>query len=304
MGAEAMLAPMRSRRSCLSVPGSSAKMLDKARGLGTDEIVIDLEDAVAPAAKDEARATVAAALLDGNWEADTVTVRVNATTSEWCEPDILELVGREDSSLDCLVVPKVEGAADLELIDRLAAQAEDTNGVHHVGVQALIETALGLRRVYEIAESGGRLEALIIGFADLAASLGRSEGTDYPGDRWHWVRETVLVAARASGLQAIDGPHLRIEDLDGLREEALRARALGFDGKWALHPTQVDPLNEIFGPSPEELERAKAILAALEAGEQGEGRGAVMLEGEMIDEASRKLAAQVVARGEAAGLAG
>lgn len=298
-----MLAPMRARRSCLSVPGSSAKMLDKARGLGADEIVIDLEDSVAPGAKDEARDAVAAALREGEWQAGTVTVRVNATETEWCETDILELVGQEGSSLDCLVVPKVESAADIELVDRLARQAEEAGGTgRHVGVQALIETAIGLRRVYEIAESAERLEALIIGFADLAASLGRPEGTGYPGDRWHWVRETVLVASRAAGLQAIDGPHLQIEDLDGLREEAARARALGYDGKWALHPTQVDPLNEIFGPTQDEFERAAAILSALEAGEQGAGRGAVMFDGEMIDEASRKLAAQVVARGQAAGL--
>jgi citrate lyase subunit beta/citryl-CoA lyase len=298
-----MLAAMRARRSCLSVPGSSTKMLDKARGVGADEIVIDLEDAVAPAAKDEARAAVAAAVGEGDWQAGTVTVRVNATTTEWCEQDILELVGREGSALDCLVVPKVESAADIELVDRLSGQAESAgDGRRRIGVQALIETALGLRRVYEIAESADRLEALIVGFADLAASLGRPGDTGYPGDSWHWVRETVLVAARAAGLQAIDGPHLRIDDLDGLREEAQRARALGYDGKWALHPTQVDPLNQIFGPTQEEFDRATAILEALERGEQGAGQGAVMHDGEMIDEASRKLAAQVVARGQAAGL--
>jgi len=277
-------------------------MLDKARGLDADEIVIDLEDAVVPAAKDEARATVAAALREGEWQAGTVTVRINATSTEWCEHDIRELVGGE-SALDSLVVPKVESPADIELVERLVDQAEGTGASEgRVGLQGLIETAIGLRRVYEIAETGDRLEALIIGFADLAASLGRPGGADYPGDRWHWVRETVLVAARASGLQAIDGPHLRIEDLDGLREEGLRARALGYDGKWALHPTQVGPLNEIFGPSQEEFDRSAAILAALDEGEQGTGRGAVMLDGEMLDEASRKLAAQVVARGQAAGL--
>ncbi|MDQ6749821.1 MAG: CoA ester lyase [Actinomycetota bacterium] len=294
---------MRSRRSCLSVPGSSAKMLDKARGLDADEIVIDLEDAVVPAAKDEARAAVAAALREGEWQAGTVTVRINATATEWCEYDIRELIGGGRSALDCLVVPKVESPADIELVERLVDRAEaDGESDEGVGLQGLVETAIGLRRVYEIAESGDRLEALIIGFADLAASLGRPGGTDYPGDSWHWVRETVLVAARAAGLQAIDGPHLRIEDLDGLREEALRARALGYDGKWALHPTQVAPLNEIFGPSQEEFDRSAAILAALDEGEQGRGRGAVMLDGEMLDEASRKLAAQVVARGQAAGL--
>jgi citrate lyase subunit beta/citryl-CoA lyase len=294
-----MLAPMRARRSCLAVPGSSAKMLDKARGLGADEIVIDLEDAVTPAAKDEARAAVAAALVEGEWQAGTVTVRVNATATDWCERDIHELAGLDGSSLDSLVVPKVESAADVELVDRLIAEA---GGGRPVAVQGLIETPLGLRWVYEIAEASERLEALIVGFADLAASLGRPGGAEYPGDSWHWVRETVLVAARAAGLQAIDGPHLRIDDLDGLREEARRARALGYDGKWALHPSQVEPLNEIFGPTQEEFDRANEILAALEGGAQEAGAGAVMLDGEMIDEASRKLAGQVVARGKAAGL--
>jgi citrate lyase subunit beta/citryl-CoA lyase len=298
-----MLAPVRARRSCLSVPGSSSKMLDKAHGLGVDEVIIDLEDAVAPGAKDEARAAVAAALREGGWQAGTVTVRVNAAGTAWCEHDVRELAGVEGSALDCLVVPKVEGAPDLEEVERLAAESEgDGSAERPVALQALIETALGLRRLHEIAEAGERLEALIIGFADLAASLGQSGGPDYPGDRWHWVRSSVLVAARAAGLQAIDGPHLQIDDLDGLREEAGRARALGFDGKWALHPAQVDPLNEIFGATQEEFDHATAVLEALERGEEEAGSGAVMLDGEMIDEASRKLAAQVVARGEAAGL--
>ena len=298
-----MLAPMRARRSCLAVPGSSAKMLDKARGLGADEIVIDLEDAVTPAAKDEARATVSAALVEGEWQAATVTVRVNAPATDWCELDVRELAGVDGRSLDSLVVPKVESAADVELVDRLAGECESAGcDERPITVQGLIETALGLRRVYEIAESSERLDALIIGFADLAASLGRPGATDYPGDSWHSVRETVLVAARATGLQAIDGPHLQIDDLDGLRDEARRARALGYDGKWAIHPSQVEPLNEIFGPTQEEFDRANEVLAALERGEEGAGSGAIMLDGEMIDEASRKLAAQVVARGEAAGL--
>jgi citrate lyase subunit beta/citryl-CoA lyase len=168
-----------------------------------------------------------------------------------------------------------------------------------VGLQALIETAAGLSRVGEIAGASDRLETLITGYADLAASLGRPPGAGYPGDRWHWVRSSVQVAARAAGLQAIDGPHLDIANLEGLRTEAGWARALGFDGKWALHPSQIDPLNEVFSPTQEEVGRATAVLDALAA---TDGSGAALLDGEMIDEASRKLAAQVVARGRAAGL--
>jgi citrate lyase subunit beta/citryl-CoA lyase len=198
------------------------------------------------------------------------------------------------TTLASLVLPKVEDPAELTELDRLLGERSEP------GVQALIETARGLSRVGDIAEASARLETLITGYADLAASLGRPAHADYPADPWHWVRETVLVAARAAGLQAIDGPYLDVADMEGLRVDAGHARALGFDGKWALHPSQVEPLNEAFSPTREEVERAIAVLDALErAGESG----AALLDGEMIDEASRKLAAQVVARGRAAGLA-
>jgi citrate lyase subunit beta / citryl-CoA lyase len=282
---------VRSRRSCLSVPGSSERMLEKAMGLPADEVVIDLEDSVVPERKEEARALAVRALQ--SWEGPAVAVRINPLSSEWGRADVEELAGAEHG-LGSLVVPKVESRDELSTVDRLLG------GSSGIGLQALIETAAGLSRVGEIASVSPRLEALITGYADLAASLGRPPRADYPGDRWHWVRETVLVAARAAGLQAIDGPHLDIADLDGLRTEAGRARALGFDGKWALHPSQVEPLNEIFSPAQEEVDRAAAVLEALDrAGDSG----AALLDGEMIDEASRKLAAQVVARGRAAGMA-
>jgi citrate lyase subunit beta / citryl-CoA lyase len=285
----------KARRSCLAVPGSSEKMLAKAQGLGADEIVIDLEDAVTPDRKDEARAATAAAIRDGDWGDRSIAVRINALATEWGERDVVELAERAGDRLGCLVVPKVASRAELAVVDSLL-------GEHEVGLHALIETAAGLAGVREIAASCHRLEALIIGYADLAASLGRQMAADYPGDRWHWVRETVLVAARSAGRQAIDGPHLEVGDLEGLEVEASRAYALGFDGKWALHPSQVEPLNEIFSPRQEDVDRAAAILDALAEGEREGGRGAVMLDGEMIDEASRKLAVQVVARGEAAGM--
>jgi citrate lyase subunit beta/citryl-CoA lyase len=279
---------MVSRRSCLSVPGSSERMLAKAAGLPADEVVIDLEDSVVPGAKEQARGLTVAAL--GSWQGPPVAVRINPLSGEWGREDVAALAGVE--GLGSLVVPKVEAAAALVEVDGLLGDSA-------AGLQALIETARGLQLVGEIAGASDRLETLITGYADLAASLGLPGRADYPGDRWHWVRSTVLVAARAAGLQAIDGPHLEIADLDGLRVEAGRARALGFDGKWALHPSQVEPLNEAFSPTPGELEHATAVLRALErAGDQG----AALLDGEMIDEASRKLAAQVVARGRAAGL--
>ncbi len=292
-----------SRRSCLSVPGSSEKMLAKAQGQPADEVVIDLEDSVPPDGKDEARATAASAICDGSWEGISVAVRINSASTPWGARDVAHLVEGAGDALTSLVVPKVESAEELRAVDRLLTGEEERVGREHpVGLQALIETAAGLCAAREIAAASDRLETLIIGFADLAASLGRQMAADYPGDRWHWVRETVLVAARAAGRQAIDGPHLEVGDLEGLEVEARRAYALGFDGKWALHPSQIEPLNEVFSPRQEDVDRAAAILDALAEGEREGGRGAVMLDGEMIDEASRKLAVQVVARAEAAGM--
>jgi len=274
-------------------------MLAKAQEQPADELVIDLEDAVVPDGKEAARATVIAAIRDGLWGQRSVVVRVNPLATEWGRRDVEEVVAGAGGALGGLVVPKVESPAELEELDSLLDETEERAGREPVGLQALIETAAGLVRAAEIARASARLEALIIGFADLAASLGRSSGADYPGDRWHWVRETVLVAARSEGLQAIDGPHLDVRDLEGLALEAGRARALGLDGKWALHPGQIEPINAAFSPAQAEVDRAGAIIDAL-AG--SEGRGAVSLDGEMIDEASRKLAAQVLARGQAAGL--
>jgi citrate lyase subunit beta/citryl-CoA lyase len=291
---------MRARRSCLSVPGSSEAMLAKAALLPVDEVVIDLEDSVAPAAKGEARDVVAGLLARDAMPAPAVAVRINAIDSPWFEEDVSELAGGVGTRIGSLVVPKVESAGDLarvtELLDSLG---EPAAGVH---LQALVETAGGLLRAGEIAASSSRLETLILGYADLAASLGRLPGPD-SADRWLHAQETLLVAARAYGLQAIDGPYLGIRDDDGLRVRADRVRALGFDGKWAVHPVQIEAINESFTPTLDEFERASAVVDALDRAAEGEARGAVELDGAMVDEASRKLALQIVARGRAAGLA-
>ncbi len=278
---------MRSRRTCLSVPGVSAKMLDKARGLPADEIVIDLEDSVPAAAKDEARATVVAALGAGEWQAPTVAVRINALDSTWCLRDVIDLLEGGGERLACLVVPKVERAGDVELLARLVDMVAPTP----VGFELLIETAAGLRNVNEIAAAGPRVEALIVGYADLAASLGRP-----PGDQWDWVLNSVLVAARSAGVQAIDGPYFDVRDVEGARARAAHARDLGYDGKWALHPAQLAPLNEVFSPTEQEVARATAVLEELSNAAASDGRGAVLLDGEMIDEAMRKQAVGVLAR--------
>jgi citrate lyase subunit beta/citryl-CoA lyase len=302
-----MIIRMRARRSCLSVPRVSEKMLEKARTLEADEVIIDLEDSVPADLKSRARDQVRAALSTGEWSAATVAVRINATTSHWCHRDVIELLEGAGERLAALIIPKVEGRADVEFVARLAGMVEQEVGREQpVALELLIETATGLTRIHESARASERVETLIVGYADLAASLGHpmgDAGSAEPGDRWDYVLQTVLVAARDAGAQAIDGPYFDIADVDGLRARAARARSLGYDGKWALHPSQIAPLNEVFSPTPAEFEQASGVLDELERAEQVDGRGAVLLDGQMIDEAMRKQATQVVARGQAAGLA-
>lgn len=278
---------MRARRSCLSVPSRPASKLAKGPQLAADEIVIDLEDSVPAELKDEARAAVVEALGDPRWAAATVSVRINGVDTPWWEED-LRAIAAAGPRLDTAIVPKVEGVADLERIDGLLdGLGEDGGGI---GLQALIESARGLRDVNAIAEGSGRLEALILGPADMSVSLGFPSPED--GSRWDFVRGAVLVAARAAGLQAIDGPHLKVGDDRSLLESAGRAHELGYDGKWAIHPAQVETLDRIFTPAEAEVEQARAILDALD----GAGDGAVAFEGEMLDEASRKRAEALLAR--------
>jgi len=294
---------MRARRSCIAVPGSSAKMLSKSRALTADEVVLDLEDSVVPAQKAEARTLVAAALGEGGWRAPTVAVRINELDSAWWEEDVSEVVTLGGPSLNCLVVPKVESGAELE---RVAAEIERAERAcersQPVGLEVLLETAGGLARAVEIAHASPRLEALIVGYADLAASLGRPFGTLVGGPDWSWAAETVLVAARAAGAEAVDGPQLDIADVDRLRATAEYAAGLGYDGKWAIHPSQIEALNEVFAPTQEDLDQAAAVIDALDSAESEGASGAASLDGAMIDEASRKLASLIVARGAAAGL--
>ncbi|CAN5180435.1 aldolase/citrate lyase family protein [soil metagenome] len=299
----------RPRRSCLSVPGSSPKMLAKAPSLPADEIFLDLEDSVAPLAKEEARINVVQALKEGDWTGRTVVVRVNAVATRWCYRDVIDVVEHAGRFLDCLMIPKVERSSDVTFVADLLRQVEDATGLdRRLGLELQIETAIGLSNVDAIAGASDRAETLIFGPADMSASLGLPALTaglpmpGYPGDHWHFVLSRILVAARAAGLQSIDGPYLVIKDLEGFREMATRARALGFDGKWALHPGQIDVLNEVFTPSQEEYEKSEAVLEAYRRATDVERMGAVMFGTEMIDEASRKMAEQLALRGRAAGL--
>ena len=284
-------------------------MLTKSSSLPADEVFMDLEDSVAPLAKEQARGNVVDALKNNDWGDRTVVVRINSIDTQWAADDLKTIVESAGSYLDCIMVPKVQHAHEVMFVDHLLRMIEVNTGLERrIGIEAQIETATGLENVNEIARASDRLETLIFGPADMSASLGLPTVTaglpmpGYPGDHWHWVLETILVAARAAGLQAIDGPYLLIKDLDGFRDMAMRARALGYDGKWALHPGQIDVLNEVFTPSQEEYDKAEAVLEAYRHATEIEKRGAVMFGNEMIDEASRKMALQFAERGRAAGM--
>jgi citrate lyase subunit beta/citryl-CoA lyase len=298
------------RRSCLSVPGSSEKMLGKAPGLGADMVFLDLEDAVAPLEKPGARAKVVNAINTLDFGDAVLCVRVNAWDTEWTYRDVIEVVEGASERLDELMLPKVECAADVHALDLLLTQIEKTTGRQsRVGIEAQIETARGLINVEEICAASDRLETIILGPVDMSASMempslaGGLDIPDYPGDYFHYAFVKILMAGRANGLQVIDGPYVKVRDSEGFREFCKRTQILGYDGKWALHPDQVTILNEVFGTSQEQFDRAVDILEAYEkATTEGDRKGAVMFGDEMIDEASRKVAVKVVSRGERAGM--
>lgn len=284
-------------------------MLGKGPGIAADMVFLDLEDAVAPKEKESSRPRVVAAIRDQDWGDKVLCVRVNDWSTKWTVYDILEVVGNAGPRLDEIMLPKVESAAQIVATDMLLRQVEIASGlpIGHVGIEAQIETARGLINVEEICAASPRLETIVFGPADFAASMempvltGGVHVADYPGDHFHYVFNKILMAGRANGLQVIDGPFLYIRDLDGLRDYSNRARNLGFDGKWALHPDQVTVLNEVFSPTQEQFDKAWEIIDAYREATEGEGKGAVMFGSEMIDEASRKMALKFIARGERAG---
>ncbi len=304
---------LRSRRSCLAVPGSSPKMIDKARDLPADQVFLDLEDACAPLAKPEARKTIVAALNEGGWGDKTRVVRVNDWTTHWTYRDVVEVVEGAGANLDCIMLPKVQTAEQVIALDLLMTQIEKTIGyeVGRIGIEAQIENARGLVNVDAIATASPRVETIIFGPADFMASINMKSlvvGEQPPGydvgDAYHYILMRILMAARANDKQAIDGPYLQIRDVDGFRRVAGRSAALGFDGKWCLHPGQIDACNEVYAPRQEDYDHAELILDAYDwyTSEAGGKRGAAMLGDEMIDEASRKMALVIAAKGRSAGM--
>jgi citrate lyase subunit beta/citryl-CoA lyase len=302
---------MRSRRSTLAVPGSNRRFLEKAQGLRADEVFLDLEDSVAPSAKREARENVVAALNEGDWTGKIRAVRVNDLSTQWTYRDVIDVVEGAGAGLDCLILPKVQRAADVQWLDRLLTQLELATGlpVGDIAIEAQIEDARGMTAIDEIAASSPRLEALIFGPGDFMASLNMKTlivGEQPPGytegDAYHYILMRILVAARAQDLQAIDGPYFNVRDVEAFTRVARRSAALGFDGKWVLHPGQVEAANEVYAPAQDDYDHAELILDAYEYYTTVEQRGAAMLGDEMIDEASRKMALVVAAKGRAAGL--
>jgi citrate lyase subunit beta / citryl-CoA lyase len=299
------------RRSCHAVPGSNEKFLAKAPSLAADMFFLDLEDAVAPLEKEAARPKVVAAVRDQDWGDAVLCVRVNAWDTKWTYGDVISVVGEAGPRLDEIMLPKIQNAAQVVAMDLLLTQVELNSGLPagHIGIEAQIETAQGLINVEDICAASPRIETVILGPVDFSASMGMpslSGGLlipEYPGDYFHYVFMKILMAGRANGLQVIDGPYVKVRDPDGFREYARRTQILGFDGKWSLHPDQVPILNEVFSPTQVQFDRAWEVLDAYREATEGERKGAVMLGDEMIDEASRKVAVTLVARGERAGMA-
>ena len=288
-------------------------MLDKAKGLPADQVFMDIEDAVAPLAKPDARKNIVAALNEGGYDGKVRSVRVNDWTTEWTYRDVIEVVSGAGANLDCIMLPKVQGPEQIRALDMLLTQIEKSEGldVGRIGIEAQIENAMGLTMVDEIAAARPRVETIIFGPADFMASINMKSlvvGEQPPGydvgDAYHYILMRILMAARAYDKQAIDGPYLQIKDLDGYTRVSERSAALGFDGKWVLHPDQIAAANEIFSPRQDDYDHAELILDAYEwyTSAAGGARGAAMLGDEMIDEASRKMALVIAGKGRAAGM--
>lgn len=294
---------MKPRRSNLSVPGHLKKMHGKANESQADVIMLDLEDSVPLTEKINARSQVIDSLLNLNWKSKTVTVRINALDTPFAYRDLLEVAENAGQVIDAIVIPKVNHPADIFFADRLLNGIEmHKNASLAIGIEASIETAEGLMRSAEIVQASTRVKSLVFGIADYSASIGarlvsisghgEKEEELYPGHRWHFALSRMVMNAKAHGTLAIDAPYGNFKDLEGLRRSAVMACALGCDGKWAIHPSQIDTINEVFTPSQQDIALAAKVIEA-NALAKAEGRGAVAVEGRMVDQATVRLATQL-----------
>ena len=292
----------RLHRSELAVPGSSPKMFEKAITSNADVVFLDLEDAVSPQDKIPSRKNIIKAIKEMNWKekGKTISIRINSLDTHYMYRDVIEIVEEVGEKIDTILIPKAGSASDVYMVDCLLTQIEDNKKFKNkIGIECLIETALGMSNIKEIAKSSERLEALHFGVADYAASLKARTviigglNPDYPGDQWHHGLSQLVMTCRAYGLRAIDGPFGDFNDKDAYIASAKRAAAIGFDGKWAIHPSQIDLANEVFSPPEKEVNKAIRILEELEKAAK-EGKGAAQLDGRMIDAASARMAENVV----------
>ncbi|MET0921003.1 MAG: CoA ester lyase [Acidimicrobiia bacterium] len=295
-----MTRPARLRRSELSSPGTSTKMIGKAAASDADLAFLDLEDAVAPAQKEGARANIVAGLNDLDWGRTVRAFRINGVHTPWCHGDLIEVVGGAGANLDVVIVPKIKGPREIWFVDDMLTQLELKHGleVGRIGIEVLVEEVEALACVEELCRSSDRLEAVILGVGDLSASQGMRLGhigtTDihakhgYPGDVWHFARNRMIVAARAAGIDAIDGPYANFADAETYEVSASWFSTLGGVGKWCIHPSQIALANRVFAPSPEEIAEARAAIAAV-AEAEAQGEGAATLDGIMIDAATARM---------------
>ncbi|MET8516767.1 CoA ester lyase [Streptomyces sp. NPDC005077] len=298
----------RVRRSELATPASNDRMFAKAAGSGADLVFLDLEDACAPAEREAARGKAAKALRELDWGRTTRAIRMNGVDTRWAYGDVIEVVTGAREALDVIIVPKVRTARDVWWVDVLLTQLEETLNLRkRIALEVLIEETEGLQNVAEIARSSNRLEAIIFGAGDFSASQGARVDTnfdpivDYPGDIWHYARSRVVVAARAAGIDAIDAPFPNYRDPDAYHAAAEQAAAMGYVGKWAIHPRQVGLANEVFAPTPDEIAHARKLVATYREAE-ARGLGATGLDGMLVDAAHLRLAENITSRAELLGL--
>jgi citrate lyase subunit beta / citryl-CoA lyase len=299
---------VRLRRSELATPASSWKMIEKAAASDADLVFLDLEDAVAPAEKEAARANVVRGLKELDWGTTLRAVRVNGADTRWAHDDVITVVGGAGDRLDLLILPKVKAPRDVWFFETLLEQLEAKLGLgRRIGLEALIEETAALARVEEIAACSPRLEALILGFGDLSASqgmrFGAGDGSErYPGDIWHHARARMIIACRAHGIDAIDGPFANFKDPEGYRRDATWAAMLGAVGKWAIHPSQIEIANYVFAPTDREIEAARKMYEAYRAAEQA-GAGAAGAGGVLVDAAAQRIFEGVLERARLSGRA-
>ena len=296
------------RRTQLATPASDEKMMHSAADSDADEVFLDLEDSVAPNAKPAAREPLIKAAREEDWSDKVLSYRINGIDTKWWYDDVITVVGGAGEYIDDIIIPKVKSASDVHTVENLLEQVEVNNDleVGGIGLEPQIEDGEGIHNVHEIAHASDRLSSIIFGPGDYSAAMGTpgldiGQFPDYPGHYWHHALSECNSAAKSAGLPCLDGPYADIEDAEGFRESAENANMIGCDGKWAIHPSQIEIGNEVFAPDPEVAERAKRIVDAY-AEAMEEGKGAVSVDGQMVDEATNKMAQEIVETAEAAGI--